>query len=102
MSKHPHLPVLHEESLEYFSDLEIKVFFDGTLGAGGHAEGFLREHPEIELYIGCDRDPRALSLASERLSPWKDKVRFVHSNFVDLDRILAFEGIKQVDGFFLT
>lgn len=93
---------MKDEVLEAFAGQKIKVFFDGTLGAGGHAEAILQAHPEIETYIACDRDPNALFLASNYLSKFADKVAYVHGNFVDVDRILESLGIEQVDGFFLT
>ena len=97
-----HTPVMVSEVIEFFSNSHLKVFFDGTLGAGGHAEAILNAHPEIELYIGCDRDPAALAIAHERLAPFGKKVQFVHGNHLNLDSILASMGVDQVDGFFLT
>lgn len=97
-----HIPVMLEECLELFKDSKIKVFFDGTLGAAGHAEAILKNHPEIEIYIGCDRDESALDIAKDVLKPWKDKVKFVHGNFADLDKHLNKLKIESVDGFFLT
>lgn len=96
----PHLSVMLEEFLYYFSDRKIKVFFDGTLGAGGHAEALLKAHPEIEMYIGCDRDESALEIAKVRLKPWEGKTVFVHGNFADLDKHLEKLGVTKVDGFF--
>ena len=98
----PHLPVMTAECLQFFADSKLKVFFDGTLGAGGHAKALLSSHPEIEVYIGCDQDPEALGIARQRLKEWEDKVEFVRGNFEDLDQILKKLAIKQVDGFFLT
>ena len=97
-----HLPVMLDEFLSGFAGLSIHTFFDGTLGGGGHAEALLTAHPEIETYIGCDRDESALALARETLQPWKGKVEFVHGNFADLDQHLKERKIKAVDGFFLT
>jgi 16S rRNA (cytosine1402-N4)-methyltransferase len=97
-----HIPVMLEECLKYFEDRHLKVFFDGTLGAGGHAKALLEAHPEIEVYIGCDRDESSLEIAKETLAPWKEKMIFVHGNFVDLDSYLKELNISKVDGFFLT
>lgn len=91
-----------EECLHYFEDLSIKVFFDGTVGAGGHAKALLEAHPEIEMYIGCDRDESALKIAQETLKPWQDKVVFVQGNFAELDHYLQELDVSEVDGFFLT
>lgn len=97
----PHTPVMLDEVVSYFDGKKIKVFFDGTLGAGGHAEAILQAHPEIETYIGCDQDPAALAIASERLQPWKEKLKLFHGNSSELDKMVASLGIKHVDGFFL-
>jgi 16S rRNA (cytosine1402-N4)-methyltransferase len=86
----PHLPVMLSE-----------VFFEGTVGAGGHASAILEAHPEIETYIACDRDPDAIEIAKKSLSPWKDKVKFVQGNFADLDEHLQKFKVNQIDGFFL-
>ncbi len=96
-----HTSVMVEPFLEHFKDRELKVFFDGTVGAGGHARAILEAHPEIEQFIGCDRDPEALKIAKKHLEPWKDKIELVHSNFAELDDILQTRKISEVNGFFL-
>lgn len=97
-----HVSVLKQEFLDLFADQEIRVFFDGTLGAGGHAEALLENHPEIETYIGCDQDEEALEIAMERLKPFGKKVVFMKSNFSEVDEVLDELKIDLVDGFFLT
>ena len=96
-----HTSVMVQECLKGFEGSLLPVFFEGTVGAGGHAEAILSAHPEIERYIGCDHDPEALALARKRLVPWKDKVELVRGNFKDLDTILQKRGIEAVNGFFL-
>jgi 16S rRNA (cytosine1402-N4)-methyltransferase len=98
----PHTSVMAEQMLEFFSGSSLKVFVEGTLGAGGHARCLLEAHPEIDTYIGFDQDPEALQIAKEVLSPWKNKVHFVHGNFKDFDKVLEKMDIQSVDGFFLT
>jgi 16S rRNA (cytosine1402-N4)-methyltransferase len=100
--REPHVPILVKEVLHYFEGSHLKVFFEGTLGAGGHARALLAAHPEIELYIGCDKDPEALLRARERLQPWAHKIRFVQGDFADVERILQEAGQTGADGFFLT
>lgn len=102
MNEKKHLPVMLKECLSYFKESCLKTFFDGTLGAAGHAEALLSTHPEIEKYIGCDRDPHALKIAEENLAPWREKVITVRGNFANLDLMLKEREIGQVDGFFLT
>ena len=97
-----HISVMKAEFLEYFKDVKLTTFYEGTLGAGGHAKALLEAHPEIKTYIGCDKDPEAIEIAKGVLKEWKDKVIFVHGDFGDLDEHLKEEKIKKVDGFFLT
>ena len=102
MSKRPHISIMENEMANLFAGKTLKVFVDGTVGAGGHAKKILEEHPEIEMFFGFDQDPEALVIAAETLAPWKDKVQLVHSNFVDFDKVLKQQKVDSVDGFFLT
>jgi 16S rRNA (cytosine1402-N4)-methyltransferase len=70
--------------LAVFSDIQISLFFDGTVGAGGHAKALLEAHPEIERYIGCDRDPDALEIAARELAKWQKKVELVHGSYSEI------------------
>ena len=98
----PHFSVMLPEFLHFFEGKKLHTFFEGTLGAGGHAAALLEAHPEIEHYLSCDRDPEAIELARNFLSPWKEKIDLIHGNFADLDYFLSERKIKKVDGFFLT
>lgn len=102
MSKRPHISIMENEMASLFAPKQLKVFVDGTVGAGGHAKKILEEHPEIEMFFGFDQDPEALEIAAETLAPWKDKVQLIHANFVDFDKTLKKQNIDSVDGFFLT
>jgi 16S rRNA (cytosine1402-N4)-methyltransferase len=96
--KEPHAPVLVNEVLEIFKDKQIRCFFDATLGAGGHAEAILTAHPEIEIYIGCDRDPDALAMAEERLKAWKGKLFLVHGNHSEVRTWMQNAKAECLDG----
>lgn len=99
--KQPHLSVLREEVVDAFKDLSLETFFEGTLGAGGHAEAILESHPEIEKYLGCDRDPNALALAKTKLEPWKEKVDFIRGSYSNIEKFLDERKIDQIDGFLI-
>ncbi len=79
-----HYPVLRSEVLSLLEDRQIKIFVDGTLGAGGHAEAILSAHPVVEQYIGIDQDTQALEIAGDRLKSWGEKVSYHHGNFVEV------------------
>lgn len=101
MSGKLHVPIMVDQVLECLEGAYLETFFDGTLGAGGHAQAILEAHPEIVRYIGCDKDPEALLIAQENLAPFRHKMEFVQGDFSNLDTHLAQRGFSSVDGFFL-
>lgn len=96
-----HIPVLLEQILNSFSDLKVRYFVDGTVGAGGHSIALLEHHPEMKTLIGIDQDPDALKIAEERLRKWKERVVLVHGNFGQLMDYLERLGIQNIDGMLL-
>lgn len=96
-----HQSVLLYEVLNIFGSLNLEIFVDGTLGAGGHSFEILSRHPELKLLIGVDQDPDALQIAKKRLSAWKEKVVFQKGNFSDLKSYLQNRRIEKVDGILL-
>lgn len=99
--KSPHVPVLLREVLQIFEDRKLKVFFDGTVGGGGHARAILEAHEEIERYFACDRDPAALALAKANLEPWGKKVEWIHAPFGELKDHLRERDVSMIDGFLI-
>lgn len=96
-----HTPVLLAEVLEAFQGKHIRVFFEGTVGAGGHAAALLEAHPEIERYFACDQDADALKIAQERLKPWESKMQWIHRPFGDVSDVLDEYKTSCLDGFLL-
>ena len=100
-SSAPHLPVLLSEVLDCFAHQPLRVFVDGTLGAGGHAEAVLQAHSEIERFVGIDQDPIAQRLAAARLEKFGDKVSILSGNFRNIGDLLSSLQISEVDGILL-
>lgn len=80
-----HVPVLRDRMADLLAPGVEKlgqnaVIVDGTLGAGGHTEHFLRTFPHAQV-IGVDRDPVALADASARLAPFGDRFVGVQTRF---------------------
>jgi 16S rRNA (cytosine1402-N4)-methyltransferase len=99
--KKKHLPVLTKEWLSFLAGYEVKIYVDGTLGAGGHAEAVLKKHPEIQQLIGIDQDPSALKIATERLKEWSSKIITIRGNFSEIDLHLNLQGILSADAILL-
>jgi len=90
-----HEPVLLEQTLALLAPAPGKLFVDGTLGGGGHAEAFLQAGARV---IGIDQDPQALAFAGERLARYGEAFVSVHANFEAIARVLDDLGIAGIDG----
>jgi 16S rRNA (cytosine1402-N4)-methyltransferase len=77
------------------------LYVDGTLGAGGHAAAILAASAPGGRLLGLDRDPRALSLARERLAEFGGRVRLVRTTFDHIGKELASWGQGLADGVLL-
>ena len=94
----PHTSVLLRESVEALNIRPEGTYVDGTLGMGGHSEEIVKRLSGEGRLIAIDRDEQALSYAKERLSPWGERITFVHGNFRDLAAILGELGVAGADG----
>ncbi len=103
MKKSLHIPVLKKKVLEFLSLKDNGVYFDGTVGAGGHTIAILEELKGRCTIIGVDRDKSILDYTRERLKGkgYADRVRLVHSSYSRVSEILREEGYAQVDGVLL-
>ena len=90
-----HRTVLRDETRELLSAGPGKVFLDGTLGGGGHAEALLEAGASV---IGLDKDPRALSAAGARLEKFGERFRPVHSDFREAREVLDALHELEIDG----
>src|SRR4029078_7762945 len=60
-----HRPVLLADTVEALQPVENRLFIDGTLGGGGHAEALLHAGARV---IGFDRDATAVADATTLLA----------------------------------
>lgn len=95
-----HVPVLLERTLELLApaiSTPGAVVVDCTLGMGGHSSAMLSRFPELTL-VGLDRDTEALAIAGERLAPFGDRAKLVHTEYDGIGRALDGLGIPEVTG----
>ncbi|SMC01584.1 16S rRNA (cytosine1402-N4)-methyltransferase [Sulfobacillus thermosulfidooxidans DSM 9293] len=92
-----HVSVLSKEALEYWAHDDKGIYIDATVGAGGHSFQLLSRFPMVRL-IAVDQDPVALEAAKERLTPFLDRVRWVHANFRDLPSVIESEFHGRIAG----
>jgi 16S rRNA (cytosine1402-N4)-methyltransferase len=93
-----HEPVMVAEVVELFAPAPPGVVIDATVGAGGHARAILEAHPHLRV-LGLDRDPDAVSAASETLSAFGDRASVRHAPFSHLaEEVEADTSGEQVSG----
>jgi len=92
-----HVSVLREEVKRYLTGGGVRVVFDGTIGAGGHAETLLDADPNLSI-IGVDRDPDALEIARSRLARFGNRVTLSQASYSEIGDVL---GGDRVDGVLL-
>ncbi len=93
--EYTHKPVLLDECIKALNIRPEGTYVDGTLGRAGHSREIAKRLTTGRL-ICIDRDSAAIEAAQERLAPWRNRVRLVHSNFSELGTVLA--DVEGVDG----
>ena len=92
-----HRPVMPEEVLEQLDAARGGLFIDATLGLGGHTELILQASVENRV-IGFDRDAEAIELARQRLEPFGERFRAIHSDYRRIKPVLRERDIESVAG----
>lgn len=93
-----HRPVMVEQAIRFLQPAPGRVYLDGTLGTGGHAEALLEQSSPTGKVVGVDADAETLALARERLARFGDRVVFVHARFDEARQALSGMGLGPVHG----
>ena len=93
--KIPHIPVLLDEVIESFKNLDNGFVVDCTLGYAGHSSVILQKYPNIKL-IGIDRDQEALDFSSNRLKDYSNRTTFYKGTFSNIFPTLKEKPIKAI------
>ena len=97
MPEFNHIPVLFHETIDSLTIKPDGIYVDCTAGGGGHSSAILERLGESGRLVAIDQDPEAIAVLSERFDG-DARVSIVHSNFSELDNILADLNIASVDG----
>lgn len=87
-----HVPVLLNECLTALRVKRNGIYFDGTLGGGGHTNAILERGG---IVIGVDRDEDAIIECNNRFKDFEGRVNISRNNFKNVDSIL---GNTKLDG----
>lgn len=83
MQNIPHIPVLYNEVLDCFKDINKGYIIDCTTGYAGHSSGLLNQNSSIKL-ICNDQDDEALNFSKNRLKDFENRVEFNKGNFENI------------------
>ena len=93
-----HVSVMLDETVKGLVTSREGTYVDCTLGGAGHSHRIAEMLTEKGRIIGIDQDESAIAAATARLSDVKCRVDIVHSNFSQLENILAEQNAPLVDG----
>ena len=87
-----------EECMQGLSLKEGGVWFDGTVGGGGHSYEILKRTSPSGRLIATDLDDEAIAAATKRLSEFDGRFTIYKSNYKDFERVFEQAGIEKIDG----
>ena len=93
-----HKPVLLEECMQGLRLKEGGVWFDGTVGGGGHSYEILKRTSPSGQLIATDLDDSAIAAASARLSEFSGRFRIYKNNYKNFAAVLKEAGVSELDG----
>ena len=98
MLEFSHKPVMLEECMQGLALKEGGVWFDGTVGGGGHSYEILKRTSPNGRLIATDLDDEAIAAAKMRLAPFWGRFEIYKSNYKDYERVFDLAGIEKIDG----
>ena len=98
MLQFSHKSVMPKECMDALALKDGGIYFDGTVGGGGHSLGILQGSSPSGRLIATDLDDEAIAAATKRLSPFAGRFSIHKSNYKDFERVLEQEGVDKLDG----
>ncbi len=101
MNEYLHIPVMLSECIDGLRVVKGGVYFDGTLGGGGHSYEILKNSSPDGKLIATDLDDYAIERAEERLKEFRGRYTLIRDNFKNFSNIRKKLGIESFDGIIL-
>ncbi len=99
MMNYHHTPVLLNESLQYLITEKSGIYFDATLGFGGHSQGILKNLNPDALLISTDVDLDAFKFSKKKFNQ-EHRIKIYNYNFSQIDVITKIESLDGYNGIF--
>ena len=98
MLEFSHKPVMLEECMQALRLKDGGVWFDGTVGGGGHSYEILRRTAPNGKLLATDLDDEAIEAATKRLAPFDGRFTIYKSNYKNFERVFEEAGVEEIDG----
>ncbi len=95
LTQTPHIPVLKQEVVTFFSQIKEGVIIDCTIGYGGHSLSLLQNNKNIFI-IGIDKDIEAITYSKERLKNFSSRIHLIHGTFSKILQEIDFSNVKGI------
>lgn len=92
-----HLPVLLSESVDYLVTKKNGIYFEGTLGFGGHTEEILSRLRKEGSIVSTDVDQNAFDYCKDKFKN-ENRIKLYNFNFSLVDVIAKIESLEFFDG----
>lgn len=96
-----HIPVMLDECINGLNVKDGGIYFDGTLGGGGHSYEILKKSSPSGKLFATDLDDYAISRAKDRLKEFDGRYTLIKSNFKDFSKIKDEYVLDGFDGILL-
>ena len=98
MLEFSHKPVMPNECMEGLALKDGGVWFDGTVGGGGHSYEILKRTAPNGRLIATDLDDEAIAAATARLKEFDGRFEIYKSNYKDFATVFEKAGVDEIDG----
>ncbi len=98
MLEFSHKPVMLEECMEGLRLFDGGIWYDATVGGGGHSYEILKRTANNGRLIATDLDDEAIAAANERLKEYGPRFHIYKSNYKHFVDVFDEAGIEKVDG----
>ena len=98
MLEFSHKPVMLEECMKGLALKDGGIWYDGTVGGGGHSYEILKRTSPNGRLIATDLDDEAIAAATARLNEFNGRFTIYKSNYKDFASVFVEAGIDKIDG----
>ncbi len=98
MLEFSHKPVMLEECMQALALKDGGIYFDGTVGGGGHSYEILKRTAPCGRLIATDLDDEAIAAATNRLQSFENRFEIHKSNYKNFETVFEKAGIDKIDG----